>query len=76
LIQIKITGDRGFERIPPGKMPIFQEIALNESGELTFRAKSPKHLSPVFPLRKYMYTLKSPYSHYVTVLEKTIWSRT
>jgi hypothetical protein len=29
LIQIKITGDRGVERIAPGKMPISQEIAQN-----------------------------------------------
>ena len=54
MIQIRITEDEGFERIP-GKLPIFQEIAQNGSGERLSRALSPEQLSPVFPLGEYMY---------------------
>jgi len=53
MIRIRITGDRGFERIP-GKLPIFREIAQNGAGDRPLHAMSPERLYRVVPLGEYM----------------------
>ncbi len=54
MIQIRITGNQGFERIP-GNLLIFQETAQHGSGHGPSHALSPERLSPVFPFGEYMY---------------------
>jgi hypothetical protein len=53
LIQIRITGNRGFDRIS-GIVLIFQEIAQADSREGPWIAASPEWLFPAFPFGEYM----------------------